>query len=1068
MPSTSLVMSELTQTSATSERSGTSYLHSRKTIEHVTQVLLRAAARGSLVSQPVALVWGILLQELRDRASALIEDREARQTQRVMAGHGVSQASDTESNESFSERKRPAANRRTSSGSDTSQAATPIESIIEAVQRIDGQEDIMQTLARSAFSGQGAFSTISDLASSFCLYFGRDRQGLLSCQLRTLLLQTVEATLRFVEYGSDLVSTILDILSGGCSSLDRINNSSYHASQQPAAVFLRTPALMEKVLDQAVFRFPFELVPLLKLCTALMGAIPTESGVFLPLELLKELTHYTTAIPETGYSLVEDDAMYITLRVSLPVDWNPDPLRPENSSAPAIASDNASGAPERYAKIAQGAQGIALTDHKPIIARFATSFSGYRYLGRILQRASNAYYGMDKSRIGPILEAAIEVLSLLTVILDMATKQTDDSTNAIDAYAILEDFSDGLDDGNDVISVIFNILENELHEQHAVTYQGEVTEVLVACTSFTCTLLRLQPSRVWPFLGRSSLLGLDGVESHLLSVVAAREIPVGRFPFLIANTHLFEALVEDVVTHSVSRRKASTTVVRFGESPRDNTAAGIKDAIMAKILHNFTKLMIDIFETAGGWRIESGHEVIEIYATVCRALDRILGYSFNVDDEAKPSRKLAAVLAPAAEYVVGVFLFNHQNTVPLEPFLQILERSLGDPDATLDATGKQSQHRMTTGLIGFAEHLIRVNAYLGHARSQLEKQLFARAELLVHVFAGQEDYRLPIVRLLHALLIGPCQNQDQPPSLLGHLGQEVAVNFIELLSGLDGPLGHLDFATALWKLLSAVVTQQQQWFAILLLSGETAREYLRKKDGKSQIKSQARSLLDVAMGKLRHLEAIDPREAVGILEFLSVAADYWPWVSHKIESNAGLVKEFTSLVVRLGDSRKGSADATSTLRALRLQMTASVTKILAIIVHRGNEMKTTAFAQQISPYLRYLVEEGTTVTSYNASLHSSLEKNFGAKYSNCKLSNFKRTAVSPSQLGPEFFYDVEFAKKVFAFDRSWSRSDGRGFADEFERANINLSYVQTQIVSKAQYSLSIADFYRICLGPGSR
>jgi nuclear pore complex protein Nup188 len=68
------------------------------------------------------------------------------------------------------------------------------------------------------------------------------------------------------------------------------------------------------------------------------------------------------------------------------------------------------------------------------------------------------------------------------------------------------------------------------------------------------------------------------------------------------------------------------------------------------------------------------------------------------------------------------------------------------------------------------------------------------------------------------------------------------------------------------------------------------------------------------------------------------------------------------------------------------------------------------------------------------------------KYSGCKLHNFKRTGLESRPLGKNYYYDMYLSEKLLSFDFAWKGKKNQGFADEFERANLNLSLMEAQVV----------------------
>jgi nuclear pore complex protein Nup188 len=88
-------------------------------------------------------------------------------------------------------------------------------------------------------------------------------------------------------------------------------------------------------------------------------------------------------------------------------------------------------------------------------------------------------------------------------------------------------------------------------------------------------------------------------------------------------------------------------------------------------------------------------------------------------------------------------------------------------------------------------------------------------------------------------------------------------------------------------------------------------------------------------------------------------------------------------------------------------------------------------------------------------LHANLKKNFENRYSGCKIDDFKRTFLEARTLGQDYYYDLSMAEKLLSYDFAWAGSRNRGFADEFQRANINLSLVEAQVVSLCSHNTNM-------------
>lgn len=68
-------------------------------------------------------------------------------------------------------------------------------------------------------------------------------------------------------------------------------------------------------------------------------------------------------------------------------------------------------------------------------------------------------------------------------------------------------------------------------------------------------------------------------------------------------------------------------------------------------------------------------------------------------------------------------------------------------------------------------------------------------------------------------------------------------------------------------------------------------------------------------------------------------------------------------------------------------------------------------------------------------------------YPGVLLNNLKRTILYPESFGRTFFYDIELAEQLLAFNGKWTGArEGAGIASDFEKANYNLGLVESQIL----------------------
>jgi nuclear pore complex protein Nup188 len=122
-------------------------------------------------------------------------------------------------------------------------------------------------------------------------------------------------------------------------------------------------------------------------------------------------------------------------------------------------------------------------------------------------------------------------------------------------------------------------------------------------------------------------------------------------------------------------------------------------------------------------------------------------------------------------------------------------------------------------------------------------------------------------------------------------------------------------------------------------------------------------------------------------------------------------------------------------------MATLVCDVLAVNLHASLEIGDKSQLKSIVPYLTFVSEQAAKVDGYNNSLHTNFARNLPKNLS-CAPSSFRRTQANPAPLGDGYFYDVDLAKKMLAYDTHWHGK--QGFKEEFRRANINLSLVEAQ------------------------
>ncbi|KZF19660.1 putative nucleoporin [Xylona heveae TC161] len=1031
------------------------YLDDKTTMSQVTEILVEAAGACVEIASPAGFAWGVIFQTLRVIANSRRERWELRQSQKAADSFVASESSETEGGEPSATESggRSYQLRRPSTASDASLAVSFYEEILEAVMDVPLDGDPISFLARSAVNVNHVFDVVLRLATQFCTPFGsEDGAGV---RMRASLLDLIRTSLDFVDYLPEVIESVLACLDGGERYWDFVGSGFAPGRVDPLAIFAKDEVLVEKLFIMAKSRFPYEALPFLKLCKALAAYRATDiEGNLVVTQFLSEMGTFTQVLPPAfrGYQTSREDenANLITavedldLLSSKQQNGKPSSTAPGDNTALVLAEDTAGKA---GFTILPNTEGRVIAESKPLVIMWTHRYSALTYLGILLEKASHRSHDEIGSRDASAQDIITETVGLLTKLITSTAKVERDGkagpTDGAAAKRILEEASDGLDRNHDIISVIFDIFEAELQWQQRRSGAESSLALVINCAHFIYALTSILPSRVWPFLARSRLLELDGRGGQLAALVASTEMVTGRYEFLISCIRIFDALVEDAVINSVARKETTESLTRFAAS---NGSGNVPDRILKRVLLGFQKIIIDVLESSPNWKFVNMTEKLEINDMIISTFRKILSYSHGIDDSADADAKITAVLASPAANLLDIFLSASPNDLPISPILRIFYDGVSTPNSTLFLVLLRRWTLQVRSALHFCVTLVRVGQLLQLPFSYLEKQLFKAAPLLVRLYAADESYRLPVVLLFEAIVTRAAFHFKEPPSLLGHLGPERAKTFLSVLSALDRPLDDIELEIAIWNLLSAVVSNRQQWFAIYLLTGSTPRESLKGKDtGAASKPSRDKPLLTVALDSLTRLHDLPPHKAIAMLEFVALAEDSWPWAMAEIQRHSGFLGAISDFAAGLAPFKALNDTKTTLNDCNQVKMASYVAEVLAMYLHHSRQLGDISFGKTLASKMNFFAENAVRNPSYNASLHSNLRRNFEKKFRSCKLQNFKRTLLQKRSFGRDYFYDLGMASKMLDFEPSWKGTNHQGFAGEVARANINMSVVESQI-----------------------
>lgn len=991
----------------------TPYFLDLAAIGQINETFLELAESCLRTASPAVFAWGTILHTLRDLAMESRDARELRQSQLAIDSFNASG---------------PA------SSASRSHEHSIYEDLFEKcnIEHSDS-DDPVDTLIRSAVDGSHVLNIAAILAESATSIVGLSNDHMTGLWIEVLLLDLLRNGTSFLGYLPELMVATLATLSGTKDILEGLGSPASDQMVDARRIFLHDELLMEQLLCVAKNRFPYEAVPFLKLCQTLATCDEVDDdGLPLIFEHLEKMETYTQILPSDfqGYQTIREDenANYVSLL---------EPVRMQDFSSrntPQMHQSSSKALMKHDAlELPAGTVGQIISETRPAVVLWHSEYSCLNFLGRWLH--SGRHVGE------PSLEITAEIMGLFANLLATVTRNSKKSEALAAASRILGDASDGLDRGEDIVALIFDKLEDSLQISNLRAGPERSLDLITAGLHFVEALIPVAPGRVWPYLSRSSLLGVKGEGGLLAHIVSAIEVPSGDFPFLLASVKIFEALVEDAVSQAVTRKAPSENSTRFAAS--SDTGSGVPTHSMSRTLTVFGNIMTEVYETSTNWRFNSLEQKLTISNTLASSFANTLYFVYGVDDTESSSAKLNGVLSDLAAQIVRVFRSATSDDLPFNPVLRIIMDGLNTPTSTLFVKPSILWAVQVQRTLRLATLLIQIGGHLEMDPSLFEDQMFKATPTLVRLYVTHESYRLPVISLLDILIRKAASTSTaEPPSLLGHLGPETSCHFLDILSYLDRPLNDPALYAAIWNFLATLVSKRQQWFAIFLLTGSSPRHSMSKKNPEEKLSSRrGKASLVVALDLLADISNTDPRITISMLNFVARAQENFPWATTDLQKHPTFFTSILNYVANLGDSKEDTLQ-----RCDQLQIAALVADLAAVYLHFSDDAREMKFIQKLILPIKWYANNAVDVSAYNTSLHANLKKNFAARYKGCQLVNFKRTGLTRRSLGQDYFYDLTIGKKLLDHDSGWTGKTGNGFADELARANVNLSVVEAQIV----------------------
>ncbi|KAF2122639.1 nucleoporin subcomplex protein binding to Pom34-domain-containing protein [Lophiotrema nucula] len=1024
------------------------YVLNTALVENITTNFGYTKQLGPSPATPPAFAWAVITWKLTEEAARLEVDRE----RQIESG------------------------RR-----DSAAPRDPLEEAALAIPALDSGDmteriPAFQDLAITCSDFQ-VFDIVKQTADLVVSVYGTAVDRISRDRCRLLLLHLVRAALQvgIVSYGPELILSIHAIISGDRSFRRWIEHDAPRYADPVAAFFLNDDhVLRPELLQAARDRYPYETTPLLKFSSALTRGekvtsdeIPTIAG------LLDQSTTLMQRMPYhfKGYIPTREEENNNDIRLLEPLPQFDSPqsggFRRRLLSTPSADSRDESMV------IPMDTEGRIVDDSaEPMVAMWKYKHSALKYLIRLLSTYTVESREVELgSQEAVATGTATEIIRLITDLIHASIRASPRS-DAVPACSteLLTVLRIGTDRNEETVTIILAIFEQELLRLCQEPGNEESLELLVNCVHFLRGLVTIAPNRVWPWLAKSRLLETDGNGGSLATILIGTELVLGRYDFLIGCIQLFGALVNDAVGRAVSRKTPSKALTRFNAATTPDS--GTSDKIISSTLLTFGRTLTSVYEGFSSWKYNQIEDRLEISIGICNAFRDVLEFAYGVDDAPKLSSKVTGLVAPLAEYITVLYLTKADNDLPTNPLLTSLISGVDSTNSSILTSSTALWKQRTKSTLAFASILVRVAILLNRPWTHLEHQLFKATPLLARLYATNNAHKSSVLQLLESLVRGAmriAQESDsmgkrtrekrEPPSLLGHLGPRTAKNFLSILSQLDEPLRLVDIQDNVWSLLSAVVTCKQRWFSLYLLTGSTPRETVRSKPVGDSGPTRSKALLTRALDALSQLKLEKPNRPwslyTAMLEFVASAQNNWTWAMGDLRQHKPFVHQLLEFLKWLAKEPKDLRSEAGYEACCHQNKFATLAcEVLAMYVHGARQAGDVTALKDIVPSLTYFENNALELPDYNVSLHSNLKQNFEREFRGVTLANFKRTTLYPEHFGRSFFYDTQLANRLLGFDSKWSGpKGGQGFYGEVIRANLNLSYVESQVQLLSSWKL---------------
>lgn len=575
------------------------FIFNTTTILEVNQILLNAADIGYVAAGPILLAWSFILKALSGHVEA----------------HTAAQSD-------------------------------PYENTVATIMQSLDDRNPIEYFNQTAISHCHALDTLNEYA----LRLGNTPDALFphrtGAMMRIIILDLLKcSSVSGMGYQAEVMEPLLSSLLGGQTYWDIVDSSQLNIAFDPIAIFLDDNELLDAFLRNSKSRYPYESLPFLRLIHALSTCSISLRDPPTAITILEAIETFTYQLPDgfVDYETTKELENNNSVKLKRPVNLFEPRLKSAGRSSALMLVDKDFSSKTNSQLLHESifkrkkltavftvpvmTEGRIISDNPRIVFWFH-QYSGLKYFGKLLETflfasdSKNAITNFPLDR-----DLAAEIIDILASLL-LSTSRSN-TANEDDTRHVLESASSGLDRNHDIITVVFDIFEQELQTLSTVSGSDVPLNVLVSCVHFIHALIPLSPGRVWPLLSRSSLLGVSRGEGKMSTIVEGVELVSGHYDFLISCARLYESLVDDLVANAIKRRSGIKSSARFND--REEVSAGVPDHVLSKVILSFSRYLVEVLESSFSWRFNNESDRRLLTWTISTAFDRVLQYTFGVE-----------------------------------------------------------------------------------------------------------------------------------------------------------------------------------------------------------------------------------------------------------------------------------------------------------------------------------------------------------------------------------------------------------------------------------------------------